>query len=267
MVITATTLEELAGQLVRLVVTTWARAVNNRPRTDRAGRSRVQLYEDAAPTEQQIAAARAALRDRQRKQERARETKCRRQDPLARAALDDAFERLGLDDPERVLRVAIASWPLDAILAGIAVFEGKKRRGTLPNAVDARYLRGIVKNLAEEAESWAIADALLSERLRARDRALHALCADRAGIQATLAHHDAPELLRCYVDRATVTPRNIDRLFWLRAAADIVLDLPEPERRPLLRIAARRIAAAYSLAKRDRDAAIRFLFAKAVPVS
>ena len=31
MVITATTLEELAGQLVRLVVTTWARAVNNRP--------------------------------------------------------------------------------------------------------------------------------------------------------------------------------------------------------------------------------------------
>ncbi len=48
------------------------------------------------------------------------------------ARLDKAFARLGLGDPESHLRIAIASWPLAAVVEGIAVFEGKKKAGTLP---------------------------------------------------------------------------------------------------------------------------------------
>ncbi len=264
--VTSLTPDVLAQQLAALVVTTWARATNHRPRADRGGKSRAVLYRAAAPTEEQIAEARAALAERKRKQERARETRARRQDPVVRAALDDAFARLGLEDPDGHLRTAVASWPLDAVLAGIAIFEGRRARGTLPDGADARYLRGIVKNVAEEEEGWAIAEVLLRERLAARDLALDPLADRRADLEA---EGLAPEeLLRRYVDHALgAAPRRIDRMFWLAAAVDVVLDEDAADHRDLLRLAARRISSTHKLPHRERLAAVRFLFAKAVPLA
>lgn len=224
------------------------------------------MYRDAAPSPDEIAQARARFAERLRQQARAQETAERRADPVARAALDDAFARLGLADPDAHLRIAILSWPLDAVLAGVAIFEGRAKRGTLPDGVDARYLRGIVKNVAQEAESFAIAELLLAERLRARDRALQPL----VDAQAHLDEDDQadPEwLVRAYVDRAAKAARRLDRFYWLRATADVVREQLETDQRPLLRLAARHISATHRLPKPDRDAAIRFLFAKAVPVA
>ena len=48
--VTATGGQALAEQIAALVVTTWARAVNHRPRLDRDGKSRAQRYRDAAAT-------------------------------------------------------------------------------------------------------------------------------------------------------------------------------------------------------------------------
>jgi len=263
--LTSLTPAVLAMQVAALAATIWARATNHRPRADRGGRSRVQLYRDTAPTEEDVAEARAALAERHRKQERARQTRARRQDPVVRTALDDAFERLGLEDPDGHLRTAIASWPLDAVLAGIAIFEGKQTRGTLPEGADGRYLRGIVKNVAEEEEGWVIAEVLLRERLAARDRALDPLVDQRE------AHEDEDlepeELLRRYVDLALATSRRLDRQFWLLAAVDVVKDQEDDEHRALLRLAARRISSTHRVKHRDRLAAIRFLFAKAVPLN
>lgn len=97
MTVTAATPEALAAEIARLVVTAWARAVNHRPRADRDGKTRAQLYRDADPTPEEIAQARAALEERRRKQDKARETRRRRQDPVVRDLLDAAFARLGLD--------------------------------------------------------------------------------------------------------------------------------------------------------------------------
>jgi hypothetical protein len=69
MVLTATTPHELAAQVAGLVVTAWARAVNHRPRADRSGKSRVELYREG-PTEEEIAAARARFAERLRQQQR-----------------------------------------------------------------------------------------------------------------------------------------------------------------------------------------------------
>ena len=253
---------QLAQQLAALVVTTWARAVNHRPRADRGGKSRVQLYRQAEPSPEQIADARAALLDRQRKQHKAREARRRRLDPVVRALLDAAFERLGLDDPESHLRSVIACWPLEAVVNGIAVFEGKKNAATLPEGVDARYLRGIVQKLAEEAEGWHIAEALLRERLAARDLALAHLGQKRDALE-----HDAPhttDRVKAFVDNALASPRGIDRTFWLLAADDLIGDQPPQTRRHLLRLAARRIHATFSVPHDQRLAATRFLFAKVV---
>ena len=56
----AATPRELARQILRLVIITWGRTLNGRPRATRGGRSRRELY-DAQPTPDEIAAARAAL--------------------------------------------------------------------------------------------------------------------------------------------------------------------------------------------------------------
>jgi len=262
--VTATTPQDLAAELARLVVTAWARAVNHRPRTDRDGKSRTQLYRDAEATPEQIAQARAALLERQRKQDKAREARRRRADPVVRALLDAAFERLGLDDPEGHLRSIIAAWPLEAVVNGIAVFEGKKKAGTLPEGADGRYLRGIVKNLTEEAEGWHIAEALLRERLAARDLALAHLGRQRDDIE-----EDGPEtadLVKIFVDKALASPRGIDRTFWLLATADAITDEDPEQHRHLLRLAARRIHATFAVPHKQRLAATRFLFAKVVVI-
>jgi hypothetical protein len=257
--------DTLAGQLVTLVAIVWARVLNHKPRADGRG-SRAAMYRDARPTPEEIDAARTRFAERLAEQEKARETRKRRQDPVARVALDEAFDRFGLDDEDGRLRAAIACWPLDAVLAGIAVFEGKRARGTLPEGVDGRYLRGIVVNLATEAESMAIADALLEERMRARDRALHGLERERGRLEEDFGE-DPPELVKNYVQRATDAHRTLDRYQWLRAIADVVLDADDHQQRPLLRLAARHISATHALPAKQRNAAIRFLYAKAVPVA
>lgn len=257
--------EELATEVARLVVTTWARAANHRPRLDREGKSRVDLFRGAEPTEEDKARAREALRERQRKQERARQTRARRQDPIARAILDSAFGRLGLEDPERHLRTAIASWPLDAIIEGIAVFEGKKRAGTLPDGVDGRYLRGIVKNLAQEREGWEISEALLRERLGARDAMLQHLGRRQDAIEEEA--ESTETLIKRYVGLAMETRRGIDRTFWLLATADVIRGEREVDYKTLLRLGARRIHGTYSVPHRERLAATRLLYAKVLTVS
>ena len=137
---------EQARQLLLLAVQTWARTLNHKPRPDRNGQSRVQQYQAAAPTPQQVAQAKAALEERVQQQKRALETNKARTDPVTRQLLENAFARLDLADPTGNISAAIARYPLDAILTGIATFEGKRNADTLPNDADARYLLGIVRN-------------------------------------------------------------------------------------------------------------------------
>lgn len=264
--ITACSPEQLALEVGRLVATTWARAVNHRPRADRGGRSRVQLYGDDPPTEEQIAQAKAALEERVRRQELARRTRAARQDPVVRQLLADAFARLELDDPRGNLLTAIAGYPLDAIVEGIAIFDGKQRAGTLPDGVDARYLLGIVRNVAQEAEGMAIADELWRARLDARDRVLTHLQDQRERIEEE--PPDPEDLVRDYVDRALRPDRLLHRFFWLSAAADVINEEPEDAlRRPLFRLAARRIHSTHALPHPARLRATRFLAAKVVALA
>ena len=121
---------EMARQLLQLIVQTWGRTLNHKPRKDRQGRSRAEIYTTETPTPEQVEQAHVEARLKQ--QELARETQQARQDPVVRALLDDAFARLGRADPEGNVRAAIARYPLDHVVGGIATFEGKHHAGTLP---------------------------------------------------------------------------------------------------------------------------------------
>jgi len=259
----ALTGRDLARCVLALVAQTWARTLNHRPRLDRGGRSRVELYNQPV-TPAQIDAARAALQERCRQQQLARTTAAARQDPLVRTLLDEAFERLGLLDPERHLRVAIARYPLDVVVDAVAIFEAKRRVHMLPQGVDARYLLGIARNLGDAREGIAIAETLLRARLDARDRLLAPLVQAREA-----ARLDTPDLrarvLR-FVDLALAANRCIDRLFWLLATADAIHLETHGDPAPLVHAAARHIHATHRVTYRERLDAARFLIAKIAPL-
>jgi hypothetical protein len=257
--------DALATSVAGLMATTFFRALNRAPRRDRAGKTRAGLYEQLV-TPEQYEAASAALRDRLRKQELARQTRAARRDPVIAALLDDAFARLGLLDPERHVRDAIACYPRDAIVDAIAIFSGKRTAGTLPDGVDARYLLGIVRNLHHRHEAEPITEALIRERLSARDRFLAPLVAERDAILATTGN-DVGAALIALVDRLAGAERTIDRHVWLDAVARLVAPHPPDVRIALAKRAAQRLHASFELATRDRAHLERALLRRLWPLT
>lgn len=248
---------ELARQALVLAVTIWARTLNHKPRNDRGGRSRVELYRDDKPTADQVAAAKLALEARRRQQEKAHETMRAREDPIVNAVLDREFLRLGLVDPDGNTKRAIARYPLDAILPGIAIFEGKRDAHTLPDDAGARYLLGIVRNVAQRREDRAMTDALVRLRIEARDAALAHLESMRRNILRDVASPTdrISTLLRSALDAEPL----LDHRFWLRAVADVIAAEPAAIQLSLFEHAARSIRAAYRVQHDRRQDAIIFL--------
>ena len=254
---------DIARAFIGLVVTVWARTTNHRPRADRHGRSRVDLYADL-PSQEQIDQARRDLRKLADRQERARRTLEARRRPDVLALLDEHFARLALLDPERHIRLTIAGYPLDAILGAIAIFDGKRRAGTLPDGADARYLLGIVKNVATTTEGEHIAHAMLALRLAARDRVLARLVLAR---DLVCSQSDLIAVCAHCVDRALETTSPLDRSFWLRSLTDVLLRQPEALRHDHFLAVARRIYASFAVPPRERQDAVRVLAERLVPLA
>jgi hypothetical protein len=253
----AETSDELARQALVLAITIWARTLNHKRRNDRGGRSRVEIYRDDNPTADQVAAAKQALEARRRQQEKAHETLRARENPIVRAVLDREFERLGLVDPDGNTKRAIARYPLDAILPGIAIFEGKRDAHTLPDAAGARYLLGIVRNVAQRREDRAMTDALVRLRIEARDAALAPLESMRRNVLRDVA--GATDRISTFLRSALDAEPLLDHRFWLRAAADVIAAEPASIQISRFGYAARRIRSAYRVGHDRRQDALVFL--------
>jgi hypothetical protein len=266
LVLAATTRREAAREMLRLIITTWGRTLNHRPRADRGGKSRVELYSENPPTPEQIAQARAALEERLRLQQARRRTLQARQDPVVRQIIAEAFVRFGIDDPEGHLLDAIAGHPLSPVIDGIAIFAARDAAGSLPRDLDipGRYLLGIVRNVAQQREGELISDAMLRGRLAAQDLLLAPLVLERRSVEEKI--HDGPGILARFLDHALDTDRTIDRLFWLSAAGDLIRHSPAPERPDLFRLGARRINAASRAPYAERLKATRWLAHRALPL-
>lgn len=253
----------VARGFLGLLVGVWARTTNHRPRRDRGGRSRVDLYSDA-PTDEQIEQARRELRDLCKKQEQARRTLEARRRPEVLALLDDTFARLGLLDPDRHIRIAVAGYPKNAIVAGVSIFEAKQRAKTLPDGADARYLLGIVKNVAAKTEGELFAEILYRNRIEARDRFLAPLRAEREALRAET---DVLRVLLACVERAMDTPSNLERCFWLDAVVETLREQPEADREKRFLHVARLIEATFAVGARERHDAVRYVADRLVPIT
>lgn len=257
-----TTPRELALSIFTLMFTTWARVCNHRPRTQRGGKSRFQLYRDEQPTEAQIAAAKAALEERRRRQALAHATRQARLNPVVRAMLEAAFTRLCLNDPTGKIKDAIARYSSDIVVAAIATFDGKRRAGTLPHGAGGRYLLGIARNIARYDEGIAAADELWIARLQARDRALVRLDEERRTTAGT-----TTERVQGFIERALAADGPLHRPFWLRATSDAIQEAEPAQHETLYRLAARRIHAAFRVDARERQAAVRAIAAQVLPIA
>jgi hypothetical protein len=250
----------LASAFVGVVVQVWARTTNHRPRADRRGRSRVDLYADQ-PSDEQIEQARRDLQDTAERHNLARRTLEARRRPDVLLLLDAHFARLGLLDPDRNIRIAIAGHPLDAIIDGIAIFEGKRLAHTLPDGVDARYLHGIVRNIAAQTEGEHIARRLFALRLEVHDTRLASIVAARNAVCA------GESVVADCVDRALATKSTLERSFWLDSLGDVIRARDPAQQRPLYSAAARRIEATFAVTPRERHDAVRVLADRIVPLA
>ena len=255
---------ELAASYLRCLVTAVGRAINHRPRADRKGRTRASLLGDQ-PTAEDIVRARQALAERLRRQRKARETLAARQDPVVRATIADALTRFGLPDPDGHFLTAIARYPLDAVVEGVAIYAGKTSAGTLPPTADARYLLGIVRNRADRLEAQQIAAALWDGRVAARDRLAEHWQARIDHLRAR--YHDVGSLLDACIASAIATSSGLERHFWTRAAADTVSNQPDDEHREPYDRAARHIRSHFACPQRDRIALLATLAGLIRPVA
>ncbi len=260
---TTGTTRDCAGRALALLVEVWAKTTNHRPRKSRNGRSRVDLYAEQQPTDQQIEDARRDLRELVTRQERARRTLEARRRPEVLALLDQEFERLRLLDPERHVRIAIAGHPFPAILDGFIIFRAKAAAGTLPDGADARYLLGIVKNVTAKLEGEILAELLYDERTRWRDE-LAAM--RRTELDELRKQSDVPMLIATCIDRALETDGKIARAFWLDAVVGTLREQPDAKRRELFLGASRRIQATYDVTPRERQDAVLFIADRLIPV-
>ena len=254
---------DVARGFLGLVVAVWARTTNHRPRSDRGSRSRVDLYARDL-TDEQIERARRELRELCDRQEQARRTLEARRRPEVLALLDEHFARLALLDPQRHIRIAIAGYPKDAIADGLLIFASKRRANTLPEGVDARYLLGIVKNVAAQTEGEILAETLYRGRLEIRDRFLAPLRAEREGLRA---EPDVLRVLLVCVENAMATTSNLERCFWLDAVVETLREQSEADREKRFLHAARLIEATFAVGPRERHDAVRYVADRLVPVT
>jgi hypothetical protein len=255
---------DLARSLLDIVVGTWARTTNHRPRKDRDGRSRVDLYADS-PTDEQIEQARRELHDLADRQEQARQTLLARRRPDVIALLNAYFERFGLSDPEHHFRIVIAGYSKSAIVDALAIFGAKRDANTLPDGADARYLLGIVKNVAAKTEGEYLAEYLYEFRMDAQKRFLAPLREEREALRQ---EPDVARVLSTCVDNALDTPSNLERSFWLDVIVETLRELSDDdERKRRFRYAAQRIEATFAVTPRERHDAVRYVADRLVPLT
>lgn len=255
--------QALARTLALISALIWTRVMNHRPRADRDNRSRAELYRDK-PSAEKVEEARKQLKDIIRQHELARLTLEARRRPEILTLLDEHFARLALLDPERHIRIAIAGYGLDDILAGLAIFDGKKNAATLPEGADARYLLGIVRNVAAKREGEHVARALFDLRVAADDSFLLSLIALR---DTVCAPQDKGAVINDCVDRALKARGSLERTFWMDALADVLRPLDREQCRERFLAAARRINATFAVGIRERQDAVRLLAERLVPAT
>lgn len=243
---------ELARRILEIQATAFARGRNGRPRKKLGDKSPAQAHADHVPTDEEIEEARALIDELGRRREKMQNMRERRQDEVSIQLIKDALMRHGLDEPDDHFARTLSGYTREAVSRGIAIFDGKAAVRTIPDGADrVRYLGGIIRNEHHRLELLAIADALLSTRLRQRDLSLAELADE---LERLMAVDDDPAgcIIRL-VDRALESDPEIDFRFFARAAHSRLAELELSAAKRLFEHLSRRIAARFHAHPRRRQ--------------
>jgi len=137
----------------------------------------------------------------------------------------------------------------------------------LPDGADARYLFGIVKNVAAKAEGEALAKILLALRLETKDKELDRLSTTRENVCCL--QKDDREVIKDCVERAFETERSLDRNFWLTSISQEICNrsLGDASKRDTLYfVATKKINTTFCIPPRERQDALRMIADNLIPL-
>lgn len=143
-VIDNTSPQSIALSVADAVTRAFSIGRNHRPRR-KDGKTPCELYQQANPSPEEVAAAVNKLREIKERIEARDRRDAARRDPHTRAVLDDACARFGLAEDGDVLD-SLSTLPLASIQAAVALYAAKRTAGTLPLNAGIRYLGGIARN-------------------------------------------------------------------------------------------------------------------------
>ncbi|MFL5344427.1 MAG: hypothetical protein ACJ8AT_06525 [Hyalangium sp.] len=256
---------DLARQFLGILVQGWARTLNHRPRRDRGGSARVALYLDTRAMSAELReVACAALRKRALRVSRPKHGQVLSGQMGISAVVEAWLARLAIPDAGGRIAAALCAYPLDAVLAGMAAYEGKLTAGTLPAEAAGAYLIGIVRSIAKHDEGLHIADALWSVHSRARE-VLEEVLEARTRTVATHAMAST-EGLDSAIDEAMAASNPCERRLWISAVGRAMRGLERDQKAKSYYRAIRRIHSFLSIPYMQRFEAVRLLAAEMLPV-
>ncbi len=256
---------DIAGSIAELVSRAFFVGRNGKPSSRLGGRTPADSYMNECPTKEQVEAAKQWILELRRREQVARNRRLRCTDPIRRDLLRVELQRLGIDDPKGNIALSLAGYSMDAIVTGIAIFDAKLQRGTLPqDCLPDRYLGGIIRNVEEREFIERMGRKLLALRLGVRDKQLAPLRAQATDIEA--AAHGAAERSHKFVLQALKAASTMTFRFWSSRALDAIGAVPASEFAAVCTHLRRLIAASFGVDIRRRERFLADLMTAAVPV-
>lgn len=148
--IDTSTPEQIALCVADAVTRAYAQGRNHHPRR-RDGRTPYELYRDADPSPEELAAATERLREIKERIDSREAREQARLDPAVMATIEQACQRFGFFDDGDVA-ISLRSLPLPVIQSAIAIYAAKQQAQSLPPDVGIRYFAGIARNCQYERE-------------------------------------------------------------------------------------------------------------------
>lgn len=245
--------QRIALSVADAVTRAYAAGRNRRPRR-KDGKTPCELYLTADPSSEQVAAAIAKIRAIKDRIDRRDEYEAARHDPAVRATLEDAFTRFGFTEDGNVM-ASLATLPLAAVQAAVAIYAAKRSTGSLPAGAGLRYFAGIARHCQHERELRIFEQELVA--LLENEQVSVATHLQRQA--AALAPLDLAPRLGAIVREILITGAPIPRVFWSRRLETEAASAAPHLRAPLRRWLCNRVHRFFRATKLARQQLVELL--------
>ncbi len=264
-VVDATSPERIALSVAHAVTRAFSRGRNHRPRR-KDGLTPYELYRDADPSPEEVAAAVDKLRAIKERIETREQREAARRDPHVRATLEDACARFGLTEDGDVLD-SLSILPLQAVQTAVAIYAAMHAAGSLPPDAGIRYLAGIARNHHYARELELFEEELVS--LLEREQVSVMAHFERKA--ATLTPLDLAPRLGAIIHELLTINVPVAQVFWRRQLTTLAVSVPSHLRTGLRRWLCDRIRRRFRATKQHRqqliELVVRLFRPEPLPVS